>query len=208
MSPAEEKLLRTLASRGPTTRASAKAAADTVQQLLRQQLIEELGPSRKGASTKLTLTPAGRTIVDSLSPAKVTLADVGRELTALRRDVAELKALVARLLVPDSSSGASPVGEAAAPAPPSLETFRQRVLDAIASLDRRGRFGGLVPLPRLREALTSVAMSRDAFDDALLALEEQFVIDLKVANEPSRLGDPGEGIDTPDRGLLYFVVAR
>lgn len=204
MSPAEEKLLRTLASRGPTTRAASKAAADTVQRLLRQQLIEELGPSRKGASPRLVLTLAGQTAIESLAPAKVTLVDVARELTALRKDVAELRALLARLLaeVPEGGSALAP------PAPPSLEAFGQSVLDAVASLDRQERLCGLVPLPRLRDALANVAMSRDAFDDALLALEEQFVIDLKVANEPGRLADPSEGIDTPDRGLLYFVVAR
>lgn len=207
MSPAEEKLLRTLASRGPTTRAAAKAAADTVQRLLRQQLIEELGPTRRGASSRLALTPTGKTTVDTLAPTKVTLVDVARELTALRKEVSELKTLVARFL--ESGPAASPAGVATTPPSlPSLETFGQRVLDTIASLDRLERFGGLVPLPRLRTALENVGMSRDAFDDALLALEERFVIDLKVANEPSRLEDPSEGIDTPDRGLLYFVVAR
>jgi hypothetical protein len=203
MSPAEEKLLRTLASRGPTTRAASKADADTVQRLLRQQLIEELGPSRKGASTRLILTPAGLATVESIAPAKVTLADLARELASLRQEVAELKALVARLFVE-----APEEGSAQSPAPLSLDAFGQRVLDTVASLDREERLGGLVPLPRLRDALANLAMSRDAFDDALLALEEQFLIDLKVANEPSRLADPNEGIDTPDRGLLYFLVAR
>jgi hypothetical protein len=60
----------------------------------------------------------------------------------------------------------------------------------------------------VRESLISLGISREAFDDALLALEEQFRIDLKVANDPERLTDRQHGIEVPNRGLLYFVVLR
>ena len=227
-SPPEEKLLRTLWNRGPLTRGAARADADTVRRLVALNLIEEQPPEKKRASPKLALTSAGRVAAQKLPPDNPTQLDVFRQVALLREELEALRLFVAEHLADKGT--ADP--EVAAPPPPPraplstspaypktlrpapvqggvpLELFSARVREAAMRLDRQERLGGLIPLPLLRTALQDLDLSRAAFDDALLALEEQFDIDLKVANDPGRLADADLGIDTPDRGLLYFVVVR
>ncbi len=216
-SPPEEKLLRALWAKGPLTRGQARADADTVRRLIATNLVEELPPSRKRAAPKLALTDAGRDAASKLPPAKPTQADLFRQLAALREELADLRQFVTARLgagppAPEPPAAAPPASEH--PATPgsadsnSLDHVGKQVREAVIALDRTERLGGLVPIPQLRRALRDTRLHGAAFDDTMLALEEQFVIDLKVANDPHRLDDCDEGIDTPGRGLLYFVVAR
>lgn len=219
-SPPEEKLLRTLWNRGPLTRGAARADADTVRQLMATNLIEEVPPATKRGSPKLALTAAGRVAAAKLPPPKPTQLDVFRQVAALREELDELRRFVAQRFgggiedPTDAAPGRATQPEARALEParkadePSLADFGRRFRQAVAELDRVEGHGGLVPLPRVRDALRDAGLSRSAFDDAVLALEEQYEIDLKVANDPSRLPDGGGGIDGGPRGLLYFVVTR
>jgi len=220
-SPPEEKLLRTLWNRGPLTRAAAKTDTETVRRLVAINLIEEVPPSSKRAAPKLALTDAGRVAAEKLPPVKPTQLDVFRQVATMREELEALRQFVVTHLSTEPkletitldvpSAVAPPVtlrSGASEAQPPALEDFGRRLREAVRLLDREERHGGLVPLPRVRDALKGMGLSRGAFDDAVLALEEQYVIDLKVANDPSRLPDADQGIATPDRGLLYFVVAR
>jgi DNA-binding MarR family transcriptional regulator len=220
-SPPEEKLLRTLWNRGPLTRGAAKTDTETVRRLVAINLIEELPPTSKRAAPKLVLTEAGRAAAAKLPPPKPTQLDVFRQVATMREELESLRQFVETHL----STVPAPTKMAQDPPPPvespmtlrsgdpeprqvSLEDFGRNVREAVLLLDREERLGGLVPLPRVRDALQGMGLSRAAFDDAVLALEDQYVIDLKVANDPSRLKDGDLGIATHDRGLLYFVVAR
>ena len=201
-------MLRALSSRGALTRAALKADADTIRRLLEDHLVEETLPPRKGASPRLAITEAGkRALLPSVSVAP-TLADVLREVAALREDLATLRTVVNEIATVVGAERVPPPAPVVARPSPDLQAFARSVREAWHLLATKSGYGTLVPLPRLRESLSHLGMPRDAFDDAMLALEEEYLLDLKVANDPSRLADREAGIETQDRGLLYFVVLR
>jgi hypothetical protein len=209
MSPQEERVLRALSSRGALTRAALKADADTIRRLLEDHLLEETLPSRKGASPRLAITEAGkRALLPAVSVAAPTLADVLREVAALREDLTTLRTVVDTIATVVGAERISTSTPTVARPSAALHAFSASVREAWHQLATKGGYGTLVPLPRLRESLSHLGMPRDAFDDAMLALEEEYLLDLKVANDPSRLADRDAGIETQDRGLLYFVVLR
>jgi len=97
---------------------------------------------------------------------------------------------------PAYRTGAAPIDLAAAIAP------------ALREADLAGRHGGLVPIPEVRKlALARSGATRAEFDEALLLLEREFKVDLKIANDPSR-ADASEGIAVPGRGLVYFALSK
>jgi len=61
--------------------------------------------------------------------------------------------------------------------------------------------GGLVPLPVLRHRFVDA----HGLDAALLALEEQFVVDLKVANDPSQI-NKSQAIRRGESWLFWVVL--
>ncbi|HPY21060.1 MAG TPA: hypothetical protein PLM08_25435 [Polyangiaceae bacterium] len=205
MTPQQERVLRTLLARGPVTQASLKADSSTVSELIERQLILSTPPAGKGASARLNITAAGKQALHGEDGSQN--ATILQQLDTLRKQVADLHALVEAIAI---TVGASAVTEQPCqPAlPRTLEQFESALRHACHELSTKGGHGALVPLPRVRESLISLGISREAFDDALLALEEQFRIDLKVANDPERLTDRQHGIEVPNRGLLYFVVLR
>jgi hypothetical protein len=208
MSPQEERVLRALSSRGALTRAALKTDADTIRRLLEDNLVEENLPPRKGASPRLAITEAGkRALLPSVSVAP-TLADVLQQVAALREDLATLRTVVDEIATVMGVERVPPPAPVAARPSADLQAFSRSVREAWHQLATKRGYGTLVPLPRLRESLSHLGMPRDAFDDAMLALEEEYLLDLKVANDPSRLADREAGIETQDRGLLYFVVLR
>ncbi|MFL5441092.1 MAG: hypothetical protein ACJ79W_18180 [Myxococcales bacterium] len=86
--------------------------------------------------------------------------------------------------------------------------LRSAIPTAIRDADLAGRFGGMVPIPEVRKVVQSrTGASRTEFDDVLLALEREFLVDLKIANDPRR-PDASEGIAVPGRGLVFFALAR
>jgi hypothetical protein len=173
-----------------------------VQRLVQQGLIAELPAATKRASAKLALTESGRVIAARLPPARITLADVYREIVALRQQLEAVRTLVN---APAARSQKLPEVAPSAPLPADFGAALQTVL---GELDRRARYGGLVPLPEVRKALAGLGLSREAFDAALLEHERAFDVDLKAAHDPRDVGEPEQGIPDDGRGLLYYVVRR
>ncbi len=210
ISPAEEKVLRNLWTKGPQTASRAGADPITVLRLLDQSLIAELPAASPKAKPRIGLTDRGRQVASELLPARPKTIDLFRAIVALREEVRALRAMLVRdraseaPAVWDGAGGASPP-EPAAARPVDLS---REIRDAVEELGRRERLGGLVPLPALRKYLAHLGVARDELDAALLAAERAYDIDLKVANDRSAVQDGSEGIMVEGRGLLYFVVAR
>lgn len=79
---------------------------------------------------------------------------------------------------------------------------------AIRQADQQGRHGGLVPIPEVRRVvLQQTGATRAQFDQALLAMERDFRVDLKIADDPRRPDAP-EGIQVPGRGLVYYALSK
>ena len=79
---------------------------------------------------------------------------------------------------------------------------------AIRQADQQGRHGGLVPIPDVRRLVQDqTGATRAQFDQALLAMEREFRVDLKIADDPRR-DDAPEGIQVPGRGLVYYALAK
>jgi DNA-binding MarR family transcriptional regulator len=203
LAPAEERVLRKLWKSGPSTVAAAKATA-VAPRLVKMGLITELPAARKSAVRKIDLTDAGRRQAERLGPEKVTPADLYRELVAVRE---RLDALADSLSVTKAGASLTSGGSGEAPAVDQAR-FERELQTALRELDRRGRHGGLVPVPELRRALAALGLSQRAFDEALLDRERAFVIDLKVAHDGRQLADAAEAVHDPGRGLLYYAVLR
>jgi hypothetical protein len=84
------------------------------------------------------------------------------------------------------------------------------LLEVIAELDVAHRYGGLVPLPDIRQELRrrGVGASDGSVNAALEELERDFAIDLSIAQSPTTVPDRAAGIERPGRGLVYYVVRR
>jgi hypothetical protein len=79
---------------------------------------------------------------------------------------------------------------------------------AIRQADQQGRHDGLVPIPEVRRlVLQQTGATRAQFDQALLAMEREFRVDLKIADDPRRPDAP-EGIQVPGRGLVYYALSK
>lgn len=202
LAPAEERVLRKLLE-GPSSVGAAKARV-VATRLVELGLVAELPRPRKTAEPRIELTEAGRREAERLPPVKVGLADLYREIRALREQVTAL----AQALERGDGRASVPGDGAAAAEPVTDERFDREMTGALRELDRRGRHGGLVPVPELRRALSTLGMSQAAFDRALLERERAFLIDLKVAHDRHKLPDAAEALDDPARGLLYYVVLR
>lgn len=86
--------------------------------------------------------------------------------------------------------------------------FDDELTAIVAEIDRSARHAGMVPIPDVRNAFIERGWSRRAFDERLLQAERDFIVDLKAANDPSRLVDPTLAIEEPGRGYLQYVVTR
>jgi hypothetical protein len=136
-------------------------------------------------------------------PAPVTAAD----LAALEARLLARIDLLARAL--GVELGAAQERGQPVPAPVvATEAFAAAVHAAIRDVDLAGRHGGLVPIPELRKLVAlRTGATREQFDLALLSLERDFRVDLKIANDPTR-PDAAEGIRVQGRGLVYFALAK
>ncbi len=88
------------------------------------------------------------------------------------------------------------------------ETFEADLVSVVRQLDRSGRYGGLVPIPEVRDVFVKRGWTRRSFDERLLQAERDFVVDLKAANDPTRLSAPELAIVDTGRGHLQYVVVR
>lgn len=150
---------------------------------------------KDGRRTLVRLTEAGVAArpakLEKLARAKVAKKPTSADL------VARIEALEAR------------VARLEAPVVVDLAAVKTAVLDEVAELDRRDRLGGLVPIPDLRTALRGRGIADDgAVTAALEQLEQEWRIDLNVAQAPTQVADRAAGIERPGRGLLYYVSRR
>jgi hypothetical protein len=155
--------------------------------------------------------------------ARPSLASISAQLTALSEQVEVLTQLVR------ARAGAEPAtrdANAEAPAPEESDasfaaapsdgpdrvldsaTFEAELLSVLGDLDRRERHAGMVPIPEVRAVFLQRGWTRSAFDEQLLRAERDFVVDLKIANDPARLAEPELAIEEPGRGHLQYVVLR
>ncbi|MCU0692858.1 MAG: hypothetical protein MUF54_15775 [Polyangiaceae bacterium] len=210
ISPPEERLLRALWSRGSLSLGHAKTDAETLERLSAAGWVEQLDPGRRGGVPRFALTERGRQLVARMPSAKPTLADVARALAALQNEVEQLRAELRSMRAGVGADSGSTSGPASQRAPGAQhgEPLAAMVRKAWRAVDHAGRHAGLVPVPELRDELGRCGLRGREVDRALLALEDQYELDLKIANDPSRVARPGDGLHEPDRGLLYYVVMR
>ncbi len=152
-------------------------------------------------SADLVAPPAPAAPRSRAGSSEVVLGQILGALDALRQAVARIEARLDAQFAP------------VAPSPPRPAAVEQRevrgaILSALRELDARHRFGGLVPIPELRRALAPHGFAPTAVDGALEALEQDFVIDLNVAQAPTQVSESAAGILRPGRGLLYYVARR
>jgi hypothetical protein len=153
------------------------------------------------------LTPAAK---DALKPPPKSRAAAAKKPPPATLD--DLRSMEARLLERLDALARQLAGSRPAPpqSPPREHDgdLRSAIPSAIRDADLAGRFGGMVPIPEVRKVVQSrTGASRTEFDDVLLALEREFLVDLKIANDPRR-PDASEGIAVPGRGLVFFALAR
>jgi DNA-binding MarR family transcriptional regulator len=232
LTPAELKALRSLdvakESQTKTVLTKGGLDADALAKLVAAGYIAEL-PLAKGAKAqRFAITDAGRQTIASLpAPKPVRAARVssvvdaanaethGQSIeinaalaelrTELRAGFAELRTLLTAL-VTSSKTTTDPITPSAVPFDPIA--FRKALRTTIPEINRRDRHDGLVPIGKIRRTLAYLGLDRPTFDAALLEEERAYTVDLKIANDPSRVKDPEEGISIEGRGLLYFVVLR
>lgn len=167
----------------------------------------ETAPAKKAAAKKTAAAPKATASVPkapkkpSAAKAKVTMADLAARIDELAARIEELTRLLGAKVTPaEAAPSPAPARDAA--------RFEEEIVRVVRDLDTRGRFGGMVPIPEARGVFLEAGWTREAFDRALVAAERDFVVDLKIANDPSRLARPELAIDDASRGLLQYVVAR
>lgn len=161
------------------------------------------GSTKKKTTTKQAAKAPKRAAARKSAPRAPrgpTLASLAAQLTALTEKVDVLMRLV-ESRAPSSASTvlATTIDEAA---------FDNALLTIVGELDRRGRHAGLVPIPAVREAFLRRGWTRNTFDERLLQAERDFIVDLKTANDPTRLAQPDLAIEQQGRGHLQYVVPR
>src|SRR5712692_6229716 len=186
-------------------------AADLAKKLNRtteaaEHLLRDLAARRLVSATK-TGKPAytlAAEVADSLKAAKPARARSTKPPAATLSDLQALETrLMARLDAIERLPGSAPrsAGDGA-------RDVASAIPAAIREANAAGRHTGLVPIPEVRRLVVArTGATRAQFDEALLALERSFAVDLKIADDPRR-ADAAEGIHVPGRGLVYYALAR
>jgi DNA-binding MarR family transcriptional regulator len=196
----EQKLLkRLLAPRTPVTRNKVRESAAVValDRLIARGLVKVL-PEAKRRSPRLELTREGRRYAEEVvrrNPERITPQMLYGEILRIADGLEEVRARLAAIQ----------------PAPKKVwrnGSFEREMRTALGEIDRRGRYGGLVPIPELRRALAPLGLSREDFDQALLEQERAFSVDLKTAHDPTSIKDADQAVWDEGRGWLYYAVAR
>ena len=161
--------------------------------------------------TKKTTTAKKTTAARKAKPVRVTLGSLSDQIATLSAELATITQTLATLLAHLSPKAAATLdAELTAPAAavPDYATFETDLLATMGTLDRTGRHAGLVPVPELRIAFLERGWARAAFDERLLQAERDFIVDLKVADDPLTLANPELAIQERGRGYLQYAVAR
>jgi len=186
-------------------------AADLAKKLNRtteaaEHLLRDLAARRLVSATK-TGKPAytlAAEVADSLKAAKPARARATKPPPATLSDLQALETrLMTRLDAIERLLGSAPrsAGDGA-------RDVASAIPAAIREANAAGRHTGLVPIPEVRRLVVArTGATRAQFDEALLALERSFAVDLKIADDPRR-ADAAEGIHVPGRGLVYYALAR
>lgn len=142
---------------------------------------------------------------------RVTLGSLSEQVATLAAEVSTMSAALASLVAHLSSTSPA-LADAQLVAPPvadvDYESFETDLLATMGVLDRSGRHAGLIPVPELRIAFLERGWVRAAFDERLLQAERDFIVDLKVADDPLTLANPDLAIQERGRGYLQYAVAR
>jgi hypothetical protein len=149
---------------------------------------------QKGKQRAYQLTAAVAQALKPPAPRAATLEDLRALEARLNQKLDQLAQLIASHAQSKPGANGKQV-EAVIPA-------------AIRQADQQGRHGGLVPIPEVRRlVLQQTGATRAQFDQALLAMERDFRVDLKIADDPRRADAP-EGIQVPGRGLVYYALSK
>lgn len=162
------------------------------------------GSTKKKTTTTKRATKSPKRAAARKSAPRVargpTLASLAAQLALLTEKVDALTRLVESRAASDAATVLTTTIDEAA--------FDNALLTIVGELDRRGRHCGLVPIPAVREAFVRRGWTRRTFDERLLQAERDFIVDLKTANDPSRLAQPDLAIEQQGRGHLQYVVPR
>jgi hypothetical protein len=163
---------------------------------------------KRNTSKKKRASGARKSRIGKKPP--TAMLSLSAKLDMLAEQVAQIRALVELVLAPARKGGFAngAASRLADRAVADEATFDEDLAAVVAELDRSARHSGMVPIPEVLNVFMERGWSRRAFDERLLRAERDFVVDLKVANDPSRLDDPGLAIQQPGRGYLQYVVAR
>jgi len=175
-----------------------EAAEHLLRDLAARRLVT---PAPKGGKPAYTLAAD---FAASLKPDKPVRARATKPPLVALSDLQALETrLMARLDAIERLLGSAPrsTGDGA-------RDVASAIPAAIREANAAGRHTGLVPIPEVRRLVVArTGATRAQFDEALLALERSFAVDLKIADDPRR-ADAAEGIHVPGRGLVYYALAR
>ena len=144
-------------------------------------------------------------------PVRVTLGSLSEQIATMNTELATVAQTLATLVAHLSPTSATALDAEAVAQPVAAvdyESFETDLLATMGKLDRSGRHAGLIPLPELRIAFLERGWARAAFDERLLQAERDFIVDLKVADDPLTLANPDLAIQERGRGYLQYAVAR
>ena len=192
-----------MAAKTGTTATKAGAKKKTVA----KSKAKAAAPAKTAKAAKKTKTTAAK----KTKTVRVTLGSLSEQIAALTTELAAVAQTLATLVAHVSPIAAAALdAERTAPpvAPVDYESFETDLLATMGTLDRSGRHAGLVPVPELRIAFLERGWARAAFDERLLQAERDFIVDLKVADDPLTLANPELAIQERGRGYLQYAVAR
>lgn len=231
--PQMVRVLRALAGRGPLTageirrRAGSLPTADLTRLLTLLQsegMVEAIPPAGRARVSRYALTQAGEEVARRWQVRRLSRASLSQQVERLEERVAALEARIVSLLeeqvIPAIAAlreelmgrlgkleGTRPrPAQAEGAGPIDFQAFRAMAARAYHQLDQQGRGRGLVPIPALRDALSSEVANED-FDRYLLRLFEEGAVDLISHDNPASLpaDQARKCIRHPLAGLLYLV---
>ena len=206
--------LATLADAVPESKVTGVPLAqrsEALRQLVERGLAEHVAPTGRAKKPRYRITERGIEAHSALPPpapkrpGRPTAVSLQTRLDELQARVESLEARLG-LVEADRNTERADVPREPTPAHLGYEEFRRAAHEAYRRLDQTGRTLGLVPIPELRWALGG-RLPREAFDEYLLRLHQDRIINLSPPDHPGSLPADRrrDGVQHPAAGLLYFV---